>query len=299
MKVMIQTIDVSRIRLLFLAKNLSLSMMITCLCILPIFQCASEEITDNSANIIYSMSSNELKDLLGDSWQLQFKVLLENIEYECISYSFVYDYNRYYFLFSDKGLQSIQYELTIRKTKTVYQDGVKHSIEVPWISEDRINIMLNTPPLSTNDFLGQVEQLQERKASKESKGSSWNLWPISILSVPFLPLAVVNESVNNTKHNKWKKRFNPSSVALGDTESESIGKLGNPTFRIIEDNRCTLAFGPKKTFRNRKPKKISLKRGVEKFWVSIVLEDDKVVSIYSDNFFNSSKIIQYKYFVTQ
>jgi hypothetical protein len=249
------------------------------------------------ASLDLGMSRATLEDDAGVKGQHQFRVKHDNSVYECASFAFVSRFNQYYFLFRDGSLASIHRMGDFYKSHIIIKDGKRLSVQIPWNTSDRIEEVLDASGLTIDDF---QKDLEEYAASKNSRRSpSLNLWPIAIAMAPYYPVAAAGKSKQNMKERRWMEEFDPGDVLLGGTESDAVESFGKPTFKMKTDTGTLLSFGPDETFWKRDSEKAQLRDGVERFWVSVEIEKDKIVGVYSDGFFNREEIMHYEHLVDE
>jgi outer membrane protein assembly factor BamE (lipoprotein component of BamABCDE complex) len=253
------------------------AVLLFCICLLSGYQSFSDtkKVPAHAfSQIQQGISKDRLIEILGSDGKPQFTVKTNSHIYFCVSYSFEKPFIRYYFLFEDETLRSIL-EPPAFEVETVPYKGAKLEIRKPVNPEERMNSVLNASSLTVEEFKKSLTQ----KLSVKSENS--NVLPAFIITAPLLGARRIIDSPelnkDYEKNDELTKRFDSRKIGLGSSKEQVQSAFGKP-------QKTVSYFGKEAEVFNAKPPAKVLRE--DRFSpVLVVFEKDKVIRIFSNDFF--------------
>jgi hypothetical protein len=187
------------------------------------------------------------------------------------------NYSRYYFVFTNDGLARITLPPRFEHELSPWERGKRAT----WKSNEpgeRIEVVLQALDLDREALAATIEH--SVKLNQQPKGMDNALPAAGIVGVIGAPVIAPRKAVERSEIRKLAAQFNPYRVRLGTTLSEVEQMFGQPhRVEQMEDHSETRYYG-------------SPKFGVQlsPFWVAVSFEKERVVSVFSDDFFNFHKV---------
>ena len=218
------------------------------------------------------ISENDLQATLRTPPTHEFTARTPTNVIRCVSYCFGKPRLKYYFVFFDGTLAKVCEPPPFEYGFVPYK-GAKLSVRKPWTPEERMLAVLRSLDLQGEAF---EQSLTRRDVAKASR--SKNVLPAFFIVAPAWIATAPIRGLNRLQVESLADKFAPDRIHLGMQASEVEKRFGDPkTTDNLDDGREIRYYG-------------SPKLGVNPLlWVSVVFEGDRVIRIFSDDFFDTDK----------
>ena len=198
--------------------------------------------------------------------------LIDKTRYLFIYFAFEQPHVGFYLIFTNEHLKAVVDPPKPEFEKVPYKDTVRE-IPKPVDPEKRIKIVLDSADLSQEEVKLRIRQAMPKSAS------SLNMLPAFLIASPLF-LARSGEIEGDYRTNaELAKKFDPVKLAVGAELGDVERAFGKP-YRVIRDSeeRVVQVYGSPVSLRINPSYRFS--------WVTVVLENGKVVRILSNHFFD-------------
>jgi hypothetical protein len=207
---------------------------------------------------------------------------IEGQVFNCVSYSFKKNANKYYFLFRDDSLHSIHEGFGFSRGGVIrfelYGGVDSNAVNERWDAEDKILVLAGSEGLTIEQLYTDLEIYGKIKGDL-------GLWPIALALapfVPFVPFAAAADHIESMGNDGWVIAVH--EIKLGMTEDEVIDILDDPLFQAKKGAVNTFAYGPGEfeTVRDNYDQRT--------LWISIIFASGKVVAVTGDDIFDATEV---------
>jgi hypothetical protein len=219
------------------------------------------------------VSQKQIETLLSVPARHEFTASREQKTLRCVSYYFASFHLEYYLVFTNDALEKIIQPPRFEHELSPAERG-QRAVWKSYAPEERMEVVLQVPDLDQHGILASIERRYRPKAFD-------NALPGAIIAgVIGAPVALARGVVENREIRALAEKFDPHRVKLGMSVTEVDGMFGPPILsEKSEDGSETRYYG-------------STKLGVQNpmLWVSVMFNGEKVIRVFSDDFFNYRKV---------
>lgn len=255
------------------------------------------------------MSQEDFLSVLGNKGTFQFQATIEGNDYYAIDYELVKRRNFYTFLFKNGALQSISNE-EIRAKEIAPYEFPDPRLTKQLILEERIQAIVNCSGFTIPEFMTDLEENEE--AFKNAKTRARNepgyladeiftgslmatTLPIGIIDLPFF-------LAKKSSDKRSDKPFDSNHIQLGMNLNEVQSAIAPASFSAQEGDSTIYILGPEQRLDTSDPRKFykSYYHSIPylNLWTGVVMKNDKVIRVLSDDFYSSDNLFRYEYAVS-
>lgn len=200
----------------------------------------------------------------------EFSVLVDQVEYLCLSFDFEEPRVRFYLVFTNKHLKAVADPVKAEYDRVPYERAFRE-VEKPFEPEQRVQSVLSSQHLNR-------QQLEQRILATALRGSkSWNVLPAFIITAPLFAARAGQIEADYRKNAEFARKYDPLKIRLGTSLADVSEAFGKP-YRIIKKSTEEVVH----VYGDPMPLRVNPK---DRFsWVAVVIENGKAVRVFSNQF---------------
>ena len=220
------------------------------------------------------ISQEQLEIKLGAPARHEFTAVHESrTAVRCVSYYFPSFHLKYYFVFTNGGLDKLILPPRFAHELSASERGQR----AEWKSHDpqeRMQVTLQAPPLNDAGIRASIENRYKPEKFDHAL-------PGAVLAgIIGAPVALARGAVENASIKSLAQRFDPFRISLGISVAEANRLFGEPV--LVEE------FAAGSETRHYGSPKLGIQ--LSPLWLTVVFKDGKAVQVFSDDFFNYRKV---------
>lgn len=227
-------------------------------------------------NLERGISQSKLEVIIGIPSRHEFTNIGSTSTVRCVSYYFSDYHLKFYFVFTNDALGKVVLPPRFEHELSPWEQG-RRAVWKSYDPEERLKVVLQAPDLQPADIAVMIERRYRPKVFD-------NAFPAAVIAgVVGAPIALAQSPKHAAEEREIQalaRRFDPFRAQLTMTVSE-IERMFGPALLVeaLNDGSEIRYYG-------------SMKLGIEDrlLWVSVVFKNGKVISVFSDEFFDYHKI---------
>lgn len=222
------------------------------------------------------ISQSKLETSVGVASRHEFTTARSNTATRCVSYYFAADYLKYFFVFTNDGLEKIILPPRFEHEISPWERG-KRAVWKSYDPEERLAVVVQAPDLRREEIVASMEH--RHKPNKFD-----NALPGAIIAgVVGAPITLVQSPSREAERREilaLAQHFDPYRLQLTMPLADVEQIFGAPRLidKLDDDSEIRYYGSPELGVKDRL------------LWVSVLFKNGKVTAVFSDDFFDYHKI---------